>query len=87
MNNLKLALLAASRGDFPTDAAKTDILEAVASLPPVHPALALASVVTGFRLVSRMLGFRLKKRSYLYMTNKYWRKSSRKLAKRSRSDF
>ena len=87
MNNLKLALLAASRGDFQTDVAKTDILEAVASLPPVHPALALASVVTGLRLVSRMLGFLPKKRSYLYMTNKHWRKSSRNLAERSRSGF
>lgn len=87
MINLKFALLAAQCPELSIDAPKTDILEAVASMPPVSPVIAMVSALHGLRLVSRLLGFRPKKPSYLYMTNKHWRKSSRNLAERSRSGF
>ena len=59
--------------------AKTDTLDILNKLPSETVNLmALAGLAVGVRMLSRMMGIKLKKRSYLFMVDKHWRKRYRK---------
>ena len=56
-------------------AAKTDALEVLDKLQPAAQVLlGLAGVAAGLRILARELGYSSKSQSYLFMTNKYWRR-------------